>query len=254
MDALQRRDQILHHIQEHGRGVVNDFAKKYQVSTVTIRNDLNYLEKKSCIVRCYGGATLNEQFAFDRPLKDKGQINSQIKIKLAAKAAELIQDGDSIILDSGSTAEQIAKQITHKKRLIVMTNAINTAYFLTNHDEIEVMVTGGRVRKNSFSLHGDIAESQLEQFRFDKLFLGVDGFELESGITTPHSGEAQVNRKMCQVANKIIVVTDSSKFTRKSFCLITPANQIDVLITDNGIPASYQSSLIEMGVEVIIVE
>ncbi|WP_375748496.1 transcriptional repressor AgaR [Vibrio sp. HN007] len=252
--TAQRREEILETIQTSGIGNVEYFAEKYQVSSVTIRNDLNELEKRGCVVRCYGGATINKNFAFDRSLKEKGQIRADVKLKIAKKAEELIDDGDNIILDSGSTTEKIAQQLKSDKQLVVMTNAINIAYHLTSFENVEVMVTGGTVRKNAFSLHGENAEEQLGKYRFDKLFLGVDGFDLDLGVTTPHKGEALVNRAMCKVAKTVIAVCDSSKFDRKSFCIIATLEEVDVLITDNGIPLHYVDALKANNIEVIIAE
>ncbi|CAH0537255.1 transcriptional repressor AgaR [Vibrio marisflavi] len=252
--TAQRREAILLHIQTHQKGDVNSFAKQYSVSEVTIRNDLNYLEKQGCVTRCYGGALINRQFAFDKPLKDKKQINSHVKSAIATYAASLIDDGDKLILDSGSTTEQITHHLQDKKHLTVMTNGIHIAYQLANHPDIEVMVSGGTMREGSYSLHGSTGEELLAGFRFDKLFLGVDGFDIDSGITTPHQGEADINRKMVEAAQMVIAVTDSSKFNRQSFCLITRPEQIDVLITDRGIPQSYLTALTELGVDVRIVD
>ncbi|BDP32768.1 transcriptional repressor of aga operon [Vibrio vulnificus] len=254
MTSNERRDAILKHIQQHQSGSVNDFAVKYQVSEVTIRNDLNILEKKGCVTRCYGGAMINAQFAFDKPLQDKKQINQDIKSLLGQYAASLVEDGDTLILDSGSTTEQIAFHLTEKQHLKVMTNAINIAYHLANRDNIEVIVTGGLMRKNSYSLHGESGEALLGQFRFNKLFLGVDGFDKLAGVTTPHSGEASINRRMVEAAQMVIAVTDSSKFDRQSFCLIARPEQLDMLITDSGIPEDYHRELTEMGVDVRLVD
>ncbi|GLO63566.1 DeoR family transcriptional regulator [Vibrio sp. MACH09] len=253
MKTAQRRSEILDSIQQNGSGDVEEFVKRYGVSSVTIRHDLNQLEKQGCVVRCYGGATLNNSFAFDRSLQEKGKIKADIKTKLAQKAAEYIEQGDTIILDSGSTTEKIAHQLSLDMPLVVMTNAINIAYHLASSESIDVMVTGGTIRKNAFSLHGENAEEQLNKYRFDKLFLGVDGFDLSMGITTPHKGEAQVNRTMCQVAKTVIAVCDSSKFNRKSFCIIATLDDIDMLITDSGIPDNYLHSLQELGIDVVVV-
>ncbi|ENM3847955.1 DeoR family transcriptional regulator [Vibrio cholerae] len=254
MTSTQRRDAILKYIQHHQSGSVNYFAEQFQVSEVTIRHDLNILEKKGCVTRCHGGALINAQFAFDQPLQDKKQLNQDIKSQLGAYAASLVEDGDTLILDSGSTTEQIAFHLTDKKQLKVMTNAINIAYHLANHDNIEVIVTGGLMRKNSYSLHGDSGESLLGQFRFNKLFLGVDGFDKLAGVTTPHAGEASINRRMVDAAQIVIAVTDSSKFNRQSFCLIARPEQLDMLITDSGIPEDYRRELTAMGVDVRIVD
>lgn len=254
MTPAERRAEILNYIQQYQSGSVNDFAAQYQVSEVTIRHDLNILEKQGCVTRCYGGAMLNTQFAFDRPLQDKKQLNQDIKSMLGRYAASLVESGDTLILDSGSTIEQIAFHLTEKQQLTVMTNAINIAFHLANRDHIEVIVTGGLMRKNSYSLHGESGEALLGQFRFSKLFLGVDGFDKLAGITTPHSGEASINRKMVEAAQTVIAVTDSSKFNRQSFCLIARPEQLDMLITDSGIPPDYLRELTDMGVDVRLVD
>ncbi|MBD1556145.1 DeoR/GlpR transcriptional regulator [Vibrio sp. S9_S30] len=252
-DTTQRRNAILNHIQIHQQGDVNDFAEQFQVSKVTIRHDLNYLEKQGCVSRCYGGAKLNRQFAFDQPLHEKQQINNRIKSELGAYAATLIKDGDTILLDSGSTTEHIAHHLKGKQNLTVMTNAINIAYHLANQDGIDVMVTGGTLRKNSYSLYGTAGEHLLANHHFNILFIGVDGFDKETGISTPHQGEATINRKMLESAQTVVAITDSSKFNRQSFCSIARPEQIDILITDSGIPAGYAEALKAKGIDVHIV-
>lgn len=252
--TAQRREEILHYIQTHQKGEVNYFAELYDVSEVTVRNDLNYLEKRGCVTRCYGGALLNNQFAFERPLNDKKQLNCDIKARIGEYAASLVQNGDKIILDSGSTTEQIAYHLNPKHNLTVMTNGINIAYHLANKDNIEVMMSGGIMRRNSYSVHGIGGEEYLSGFRFNKLFLGVDGFDKIAGITTPHQGEADINRRMVEAAQTVIAVTDSSKFDRQSFCLIARPEQLNMLITDSGIPQDYVDQLTSLGVDVRIVD
>ncbi len=254
MKTSVRRKEILQFIQNEDRGEVSYFAQYYDVSEVTIRNDLNHLEKQGCIKRCYGGALLNNQFAFERSLKDKKRLNSSVKAKIGSYAASLIEDGDRIILDSGSTTEQIAYNFSDKNDLVVMTNGINIAYHLANQSNVSVMVSGGTMRENSYSVHGQGGEDFLTGFRFNKLFLGVDGFDKSVGVTTPHQGEADINRKMLEAAQTVIAVTDSSKFDRQSFCLIARPEQIDMLITDSGIPQEYVEHLKKLNVDVRIVD
>ncbi|MGF1728237.1 transcriptional repressor AgaR [Photobacterium kasasachensis] len=254
VSTVERREKIVDIIRQQGTARVEELAPVFSVSTVTIRNDLNHLEKKGCIVRCYGGAMLNKHFAFDRPLQDKGRLHADVKAAIAAKAAELVDDGDALILDSGSTTSKITRHLIDKKGLVVMTNSLNIAYDLASHEDIEVMVVGGALRRKSYSLHGPAAEQLLRNYRFDKLFLGVDGFDLNAGITTPHEGEAQINRVMCEVAREVIAITDASKFGRKSFCMIQEAGNIDKLITDSRISNEYLQALSELGVEVIIAD
>ncbi len=252
--TTQRRDAILKHIQTHGVGQVTEFAKQFQTSEVTIRSDLNFLEKQGCIRRCYGGARLNHQFDFEQPLNDKKRLNTTIKAAIGQYASGLVDDGDAIILDSGSTTEQIALHLNDKHNLVVMTNGIHIAYQLANQPSIQVMVSGGTLRSNSYSLYGVSGEDFLADYRYQTLFLGVDGFDKHAGITTPHTGEAAINRKMVQAAQRVIAVTDSSKFNRQSFCVIAGTHEIDMLITDSGIPEDYYETLTKAGIDIRLVD
>ena len=254
MTSAERRQQIMAHICSHGSGKVEEFAQHYNVSAVTIRHDLNLLEKEGCVFRCYGGATLNPNFAFDQPLYRKDQLNRSAKQLIAQAAASLIQDGEAVILDSGTTIGLMPQYLTNKQHLVVMTNALNTAYQLSKMDNVELHVVGGSLRRASCSLIGNHGEQQIRSYLFDKLFLGVDGFDLQAGVTTPDSQEAQVNRAMCEVARQVIAVADSSKFGRKSFCMIRAASQIDILVTDCNIPFAIHQALMELGVDVIIAD
>lgn len=254
MTSTERRQQIMAHIRSHGSGTVDEFVHHYQVSAVTIRHDLNLLEKEGCVFRCYGGATLNPNFAFDQPLYRKDQLNRGAKQSIAQAAANLIQDGEAVILDSGTTIGLMPQYLANKQHLVVMTNALNTAYQLSKMDNVDLHVVGGSLRRASCSLTGNHGEQQIRSYLFDKLFLGVDGFDLQAGITTPDNQEAQINRAMCEVARQVIAVTDSSKFGRKSFCMIRAANQIDVLVTDCNIPFATHQTLMELGVDVIIAD
>jgi DeoR family transcriptional regulator of aga operon len=248
INTVKRRELIIDQLCREGSVRVEQLSAQFSVSSVTIRSDLRQLEKSGCAVRAYGGAMLNKQFAFDRPLQDKGRINRDVKYAIACAAAELVNDGDAIILDSGSTTSQMAQQ------LVVMTNALNIAFELANNEQVDLMVVGGSVRRKSWSLYGPAAEQHMRQFRFDKLFLGVDGFDLLSGITTPDPGEAQLNRAMCDVAREVIAVADASKFGRTSFCMIREIGQIQRLVTDSRIPENYLHALNHLGVDVIIAD
>ncbi|CAG22908.1 transcriptional repressor AgaR [Photobacterium profundum] len=254
MTSVERRQKIMIHIRQHGSSKVDHFVDLFNVSAVTIRHDLNLLEKEGCVFRCYGGASLNPNFAFDQPLYRKDQLNRSVKQSIAKAAADLINDGEAVILDSGSTIGLMPQYLTHKQQLVVMTNALNTAYQLSGVENIDLHVVGGSLRRASCSLVGSHGEQQIRSYLFDKLFLGVDGFDLSAGITTPDSNEAQINRAMCEVAHQVIAVTDSSKFGRKSFCMIRAASQIDVLVTDSQIPHATHQALLELGVDVIIAD
>ncbi|MFB0515547.1 MAG: transcriptional repressor AgaR [Candidatus Neomarinimicrobiota bacterium] len=252
-NTVDRRDAIVRLINQNGKIRVEELSARFGVSRVTIRNDLNYLESKGLIHRVYGGALVWDFVAYDSALSEKARLHVEEKRRTGAKAAEMIFEGDSIIINSGTTTGEIARYIKNRKDLTVMTNAVNIATELASSPHIAVVLTGGMLRDNSYSLVGPEAEATLREFYFDKLFLGVDGFDLDVGLTTPNQLEARLNTVMIEVARETILVTDSSKFGRKSLCRIGGLEKIDKLITDEGISQEYLDGLAELGIEVILV-
>ena len=163
-----------------------------------------------------------------------------------------IEDGDTIVLDSGTTTTEIAKNLEQFKSLTIVTNALNIASILADYEGFSIFMPGGFLRKKSLSLVGPLADESFEKFYCDKLFLGVDGFDTSHGLSTPNSEEAHLNQIMISIAKKIIVVADSRKFLRRRFAYIAPVSKIDVVITDSGISDEDRARLEKSGVEVII--
>jgi DeoR family transcriptional regulator of aga operon len=168
---------------------------------------------------------------------------------IAEAAARLVEEGQSVLLDSGTTTTAVARALKDRAKLTVITNAINIAAELAG-TQVEVILTGGTLRKNSFSLVGPLAEQTLMQLSADILFLGVDGFDTKAGLFTPNLLESQVNRAMVKIARRTIAVCDSSKFSRRSLCNIMPVSAIHEVITDKQIPKSDLNALKDAGVKV----
>lgn len=250
----KRREDILSKLKITGSVIVSDLASEYEVSTVTIRNDLAYLEKNGALLRAYGGAISKQNLVSESSVEVKNTLYAQQKLAIAKSASSFIDDGDSIILDSGTTTERIADYLIDKVNIIAMTNGLNVAQKLLNNSNVELMMTGGSLRRKSLSFYGSQAEENLKVYHFDKLFLGVDGFHLDRGITTHSENEARLNRIMLQIANEIIVVTDSSKFGKIGLHKILMPENITMLITDSGIPDDYHKGLIQQGIQVIIAD
>ena len=156
------------------------------------------------------------------------------------------------MLDSGTTTTAIAEQLKRFSQLTIVTNAVNIAAELTSTN-FELILTGGTLRKNSFSLVGPLAEDVLKEMHADILFLGVDGFDPETGITTPNILESRVNRAMVNAAERVVVVCDSTKFGRRSLSRIVPSSQIHCVITDKNLPQQAEIELREQDIEVILV-
>lgn len=249
----ERRQHIVQLIQQHGRVLVNELSQKLQISRITIRKDLDHLQAKGLIQRSHGGALRIQSGAIvDPALPDKQKEHSVEKQRIAAAAIKLIEEGQCIILDSGTTTTAIAEGLRRFERLTVITNSVNIAASLASSD-LEVILLGGTLRKNSFSLVGPLAEDNLEQIHADILFLGVDGFDLAVGITTPNLLESRVNRSMVKAAREVVVVCDSSKFNRRSLSTIVPPGAVHQVITDRGLPQKIADSLREMNIEVTVV-
>ncbi len=251
--TVSRRKKILERIKETGEVLVTDLSRDFEVSEVTIRNDLEHLERKNLLIRARGGAIHSENnVGIDQRVAEKNKIHTEEKIAIGKKAALLVNDGDTIIIDSGSTTAEIARNMGNIKQLNVITNALNIANALMAYPSINVIIPGGYLRQNSMSLVGPLAEKNLRGFYVDKLFLSTDGFDTRQGIFTPNIDEAHLNSIMIEIAKEVILVTDSSKFKRKSLAFICTIDKITTVVTDEGIPDDDRKRLEEAGVEVLI--
>lgn len=249
--TVDRRDKILQKINNKGSVRVDELSKEFDVSTVTIRNDLEFFEEKGLIHRTYGGALLRNNVYNDPSLEEKKKLNVDEKRRIGEYAAGMVKDGESIILDSGTTTREIALRLKGKKDLTIMTNAINIALELTGVSNLNLMLTGGVLRDKSYSLVGPEAERVMQNYYFDKLFLGVDGMDFEHGLTTPNPLEAQLNRIMVERSNSVIAVMDSSKFNRHSFSFICDLGPIETIITDKNIPTDFEEKLKRRDIRVV---
>ena len=247
----ERQRAILEILSREGRVRVVDLATQLRTSQVTIRKDLETLHAKGRIHRTHGGALTTSSNALEDPtLREKEKLHHKEKLQIAAAAAEMVSDGQVIILDSGTTTTAIARALPNFKNLTIITNAVNIAVELSR-SPIEVILTGGNVRRNSFSLVGPLAEETLHRLSADIFFLGVDGFDVDFGLTTPNLLEAKVNRAMMGIAKITVAVCDSSKFGKRSLSLLGPPSSVHRVITDRGIRKSDLDMLTKAGVEVI---
>lgn len=251
--TVERRAQIVQIVNTQGSTRVEKLAQLCAVSSVTIRNDLSYLQKHGLLSRSHGFALPNNRIISELSIKEKRNRNAEIKRLIGQAAAKLIRDGESIILDSGTTTKEIASHMQHLNNVMVMTSGLDVAMELTVAEGVQVRMPGGTLRKNTLSFSGTSAEKSLENYVFDKVFLGVDGYDLNVGITTHNDQEAHLNRLMCDISTQIIAVTDSSKFSKRSFHVIRDFAGIDILITDNRIPNDYLQAFQQQGVQVILV-
>ena len=252
--TVSRRAKILEELETKGQVTVSELSKMFKISEVTIRNDLTHLEKQNMLIRARGGAIKVKYYrmGIDPSISDKQKEYLKEKQRIAKAALKFIEDGDTIVLDSGTTTTEIAKNLEQFKNLTIITNALNIAIILSEYEGFNIYMPGGILRKKSLSLVGVLADEYIGKFYCDKLFLGVDGFDTTHGLSTPNSEEAHLNLIMISVAKKVIVVTDSRKFLRRRFAFISPINSINTVITDSGIREEDKNRLEKNGVEVVI--
>nr|WP_322624190.1 DeoR/GlpR family DNA-binding transcription regulator [uncultured Flavobacterium sp.] len=250
----QRHAYILEHLEKEGDLRVADLSETLGVSVVTIRKDLKVLEDKNLLFRTHGTISMSNPYTYtkDRNVNEKVYISENEKKGIGALAATLIEPGEAILIASGTTVLQLARSIPREIELTVVTSAMNVALALLDNPNIEIVQLGGSVRKSSTSVTGPYAEAVLENFNCSKLFLGVDGVDLEQGLTTSNMMEAQLNRAMIKSVQKTIVLTDSSKFGKRGFGKICSLSEIDVIVTDDDVDPAAIDALENLGIDVIL--
>src|SRR6266704_60584 len=249
----ERRRAILDQLTHHGRVLVTELAGQFDTSQVTIRKDLEGLHAHGLIHRTHGGALPSREGALEDPtLRKKEKLHHQEKLRIAVSAVEKVKEGQVLILDSGTTTTAIARALRSFQNLTIITNAVNIAAELAG-TAVEVILTAGTLRKNSFSLVGPSRRNPARPECRSFVFLGVDGFDVHYGLSTPSLLEAKVNRVMVEVAKHTVAVCDSSKFGRRSLSLIVPPSALQAVITDRGVPKSDLRALKKVGIEVNLV-
>jgi len=255
----ERRRRIAAWINERGSATVSELAREFGVSTVTLRTDLQALEDSGALQRSHGGALPatrragNDAPITEAPLSVKQARYHDEKVDIARVAAAMIRDGETIILDSGSTTFEIARLLGELplRSLTVVTNALNIATALVDGPpHIRVLMLGGVLRPLSYSMVGPDAELTLSRLVADRLFLGADAVDLELGVTTADPTEAQLNSRMVEIARETIVLADASKFGKRSFSRIAPLEAVHCIVTDRKAPKELVAAFRKRGVEV----
>lgn len=259
MNALERREKILEILKVQGRVEVKNLVEQFNTSEVTIRADLRKLEQDKKLKRFHGGAQSLESLPnmvkkqeTEVRLESRYDINASAKERIAARAAEFVTSGNSVIFDSGSTTHLVAKHLADQGKIIVITNNLPVADAFADAEDVTLVICGGTYRSKTKSLHGTKAEQCLEGVSADILFIGADGIEPEKGITTFNDGYA-ISGVMAKCASLIIAVIDSTKLGRIGFNKVLDTSTIDILITDNGISREYEAAFKAKGLEVIVV-
>jgi len=231
----KRLEMIRHQLVEKGEVLIDEMVKRFGVSFMTVHRDLDILAKTGEIIKTHGGATAAKRLTFEFSFRNQISNYQERKEAIARKAVDIVKPGDVVMLDTGTTTLEIAKQLKNKKDITVITTSLAIVSELQFIDQIEVVLLGGSLRSGSPDLHGPLAEENIEQFRTHIAFIGADGIDLNGNTFTNDLRIANLSRRMAKNANRVIVVSDSSKFGRKSMCKVLSSDEYDLIITDSDV-------------------
>lgn len=244
----ERQTAIINLLFEEKEVSVNVLSEKLEVSGVTIRQDLNSLEKQGLIKRVHGGAVLNDTDDISTRLA----LNYEKKVKIAQKAASFIHEGETVLIEAGSTNALLAREVAKKRRVTIVTANMFIARELRENYDTPVILLGGVYQHQSESLVGKLTKLCIDHVNFHKAFIGVDGFTKDAGFTGKDMMRAEINTYIAEKSPRVFIVTDSSKFGKMELTRYLGPGEVDCVITDNGIPASDKAFLEECGVNVVM--
>lgn len=254
MLSIERQTKIIQLLKQSNSVKVSELKELFGVSEMTIRRDLERLEQHGVLVRTHGGAALNPKNNVDITFHNRNERFVEEKEAIARIAAELVNDGDSIVIDAGTTTTAMAKYLREKRDLVVLTNSLTVVNELTNSPGITLILTGGNVRDITLSMVGSLAKDNLLNFNVDKAFIGTSGLCPVQGLTNQNMYESEVKKAMIDIASEAIVLADHSKFHRVSFSCFSPLDAVKKIITDSGAPRETVQKIREMGIDVLIAE
>lgn len=254
MLAIERRKKITVLLSERKSVLVPELSRLFGVTEETIRRDLEKLEQNGILVRTYGGATLVEESFPEAPVEERQTINFEGKERIGRKAAALIQDGDTVFLDASTSALQVAKAIRDRKGITVITNSEKVIAELSKSDAINVISTGGILRKKSMSYVGRIAEYNIvNNYYARKAFVSCHGIALNRGLTDSNEQEADIKKAMMKCCDEVIFLCDRSKFGKLGFSVLAALEEIDCLVTDMAPEPEWTEELAKQSVALIVV-
>lgn len=250
LTIAERHALILKKLESTGYVRVKDLSEELSVSAVTIRKDLKTLEDREMLFRSHGSASFRPSQTFERPVNIKESLHAAEKQRIAKLATQLISEEESLLIGSGTTTLAFVRAIPKESKLTILTTAMNVAFALLDHEQIELIQLGGRVRKGAASVVGPYTEEMLTNFACQTLFIGADGISPDFGLTTSNMMEAHLNRKMIDAVQRTIVLCDSSKFGLRGFGKVCSLEDIDIIITDSKAPENMVREIEELGVQV----
>lgn len=253
LSSMERQELLLLYIQERQRATVNELSQYFGVSVATVRRDLETLEQQGSIQRFHGGAKIVRQAPPEQPVLHRSVARIEEKRRIGRAAAELIEDGDTVFLGSGTTVVEIAKHLHGRQELTVITNSLLVLNELAKTPGITVIGLGGILRHSEMSMIGHLTEQALSEVRAQKIIIGIRAIDAEHGLTNDYLPETMTDRAILAQRGQTIIVADHSKCGRVSTVLLAPLSAIDTLVTDDKTPPEFVDTLKAQGIHVLTV-
>ncbi|HET6486306.1 MAG TPA: DeoR/GlpR family DNA-binding transcription regulator [Spirochaetia bacterium] len=246
-----RAERIMDILARRGYQSVSELAAELQVSDMTVRRYLDQLEKRELIKRTHGGAFAGQEM-IEVDYRIRETVHREVKEGIGAKAFSLIQPGESVFIDAGTTTALLAYAITDTKRITVVTHSLVVARALENRTNVQCLLLGGTVHGATHSVLGPLAEEAISQFRFNRAFLGTSAIDLNEGLSQSTFEEIPVKRKAASQAQQVVVLADSSKFDKHVTFLFMKLEEVNTIITDPGLSDTLAQGIRERGIELTI--
>lgn len=253
MFVNERRDKILGILKTNKRATVKELSDTLRVSEATLRTDLKEMENEGLLQRTHGGATLQDKTDSENRFSSRAKRNTEQKIAIGRKAAELVENGQCILLDASTTAIELAKVLKGIDiQLTVITNGIFTALELRENPQITTILIGGILRIGSSSIEGTLGTDILNKINADVMFTSASGFSFEDGLTDFNVYEVDTKKAMLKAANRVIALLDNSKMGKNSIAAFASAEEIDTVITDELVHEQYVKQFQKTNINVLI--
>jgi DeoR family transcriptional regulator of aga operon len=252
VSGTERQIQILQLVKRQQRIRVADICATFDVSLATARRDLDLLAKDGKLQRVHGGAIALTQLPAEQPILHRQKEQAEEKIRIGQIAASLVQEGETVLLGSGTTVLEVARALRGRKHLTVLTNSLPVVNTLAGVEEITVIGLGGMLRDSELSFIGHITEQALNEVRADKVFIGTRAISLEDGLTHEYLPETMTDRAILKAGKEIIVLADHTKFGRTATVLLAPLERIHTIVTDEQVPKDFVNHVSKKGIRLII--
>ncbi|CAG9409986.1 DeoR/GlpR family DNA-binding transcription regulator [Providencia sp. PROV188] len=253
MIPSERRDFIYRYVYEHQTVSINDLVGLMNVSHMTVRRDIRMLEEEGKVVGISGGVRLNDALRQELPWSEKARLHHQTKREIGQFASSLVEDGQVVYLDAGTTTFEIARVLGERFNLTIVTNDFSIMQYLMNKSQLNLYHTGGQVDKRNHSCVGNTAAAMLQTLNVDIAFISTSSWDLQHGVSTPHEEKVQIKQTLLDVARRCVLVSDSSKFGKYGMFRVCPLDQLHDIICDQHLPSDVVQRILEKNIKLHLI-